>query len=70
MVPVVGLLVFFSYRQGIKDGRCIAENKEIKPIAELPKKKVKQNDDVKKYNILMDNINNYNGGPAGQREVK
>jgi len=70
MIPVVGALVFFSYRQGIKDGRALKEDKEIKPIVVLPKREAKQSEDVKRLNTVLDNINNYNGGPMGQREVR
>lgn len=70
MIPTVGMLVFFSYRQGIKDGRAIKEDKEIKPIVVLPKKGIKLSPEIRRFNTMIDNINNYNGGPSGQREVK
>ena len=32
-LPVfTGGLVFFSYRQGLKDGRCIKEGRAFKPV--------------------------------------
>lgn len=64
------LLVFFSYRQGIKDGRAIKEEKQLDPIAKIPAKKPKISEETKRLNAIMDNINNYNGSPLGQREVK
>lgn len=64
------LLVFFSYRQGLKDGRAVKDEKVLEPVIQLPKKKQEISPEVKKFNTLIDNINNYNGGPIGQREVK
>jgi hypothetical protein len=60
----MSLLVFFSYRQGLKDGRAVKEEKPLEPV------KPKINDEMKRMNTIIDNINNYNGGPSGQREVK
>ena len=72
MIPIVGLLVFFSYRQGIKDGRAIKEDKAIEPILEFPllNKKIEHSEETHRLNTILNNINNYNGGPVGQKEVK
>jgi hypothetical protein len=64
------LLVFFSYRQGLKDGRAVKEEMVLDPIIQMPKKKQEIPYEIKKFNTIMDNINNYNGGPVGQKEVK
>lgn len=66
----MSLLVFFSYRQGLKDGRAVKEEKPLEPVIQLPGDKPKINDEMKRMNTIIDNINNYNGGPSGQREVK
>lgn len=70
LIPIMSLLVFFSYRQGLKDGRAVKEEKPLEPVIQLPKDKLKLNDEMKRMNTIIDNINNYNGGPSGQREVK
>lgn len=70
MIPTMCGLVFFSYRQGIKDGRALKEEKKLEPVVSAPKEKPKLTDEMKKLNIVLDNINNYNGGPAGQKVVK
>jgi len=70
LIPIMCLLVFFSYRQGLKDGRCVKEEKQLDSVINLPRKKLEVSPEVKKLNTIMDNINNYNGSPAGQKEVK
>lgn len=70
MIPTMCGLVFFSYRQGIKDGRALKEEKKFEPVISMPKEKPKVTEEIKKFNAIMDNINTYNGGPAGQKVVK
>lgn len=70
LIPIMCLLVFFSYRQGLKDGRLVKEEKPLDPVISLPRKKLEVSPEVKKLNTIMDNINNYNGSPAGQKAVK
>lgn len=70
LIPIMSLLVFFSYRQGLKDGRAIREEKPLESVIQLPGEKPKLNYEIKRMNTIIDNINNYNGGPSGQREVK
>lgn len=36
---LVGLLVFVSYRQGLKDGKAVSENKPVTPLF-APQKKI------------------------------
>jgi hypothetical protein len=62
--------VFFSYRQGLKDGKRIENNEELKPILKPPKKAVKESDEERRAKILFDNVNNYDGTAKGQKEVK
>jgi len=70
LIPIMSILVFFSYRQGLKDGRAVKEEKKLEPVIQLSKKKQEIPDEIKKFNTIIDNINNYNGGPIGQKEVK
>ena len=69
MIPIVGSLVFFSYRQGIKDAKAMKEDKPLKPVVEKKTKKVEQDKEIKRMNTILENINNYNGSAVGQREV-
>lgn len=68
----MSLLVFFSYRQGLKDGRAVKEEKELPKVVPEIKifKKQKITEEVKRLNDILDNIDNYNGGPVGQKVVK
>ena len=69
MIPIVGSLVFFSYRQGIKDAKAMKEDKPLKPVVEKKAKKVEQDKEIKRMNTILENINNYNGSAVGQRDV-
>ena len=59
------LAVVFSYRIGVIDGENIAEqNISLEKYKEnLPEKK------MDKYDIILENIDSYNGSSAGQKEV-
>ena len=67
------IIALVAYRQGIKDGRAIKDNKpleEIKPKV-LPMFKVEKKDATEEYyNKVMTNLNNYNGSSEGQVDVK
>ena len=69
LFAIIGVL---AYRQGVKDGRAIKDNKpleEIKPKV-LPMFKVEKKDAVEDYyNKVMANLNNYNGSSEGQIDV-
>lgn len=69
MIPIVGLLVFFSYRQGIKDGRALKEEEPLKPVVEKKTKKAPQSKETKRLNAILENINNYTGSAVGQKDV-
>ena len=68
----ISLMVILAYRQGIKDGRAIKDNKpleEIKPKV-LPMFKVEKKDATEEYyNKVMTNLSNYNGSSEGQIDV-
>lgn len=69
LIPIVGLLVFFSYRQGIKDGRALREEEPLKPVVEKKAKKAPQSKETKRLNAILENINNYTGSAVGQKDV-
>lgn len=66
------LTVFFVYRQGLKDGKAVKEEKKLEPVIPELKlyKKQEVNKEIKKLNDILDNIDNYNGSPQGQKVVK
>ena len=70
---IFALLGVIAYRQGLKDGRAIKDNKpleEIKPKV-LPMFKVEKKDAAEEYyNKILTNLNNYNGSGEGQIDVK
>ena len=70
---IFALLGVIAYRQGLKDGRAIKDNKpleEIKPKV-LPMFKVEKKDATEEYyNKILTNLNNYNGSGEGQIDVK
>ena len=70
MLPIQTLIGLFIYRQGLKDSYSKEQKQELKPILNVPKPKPKLTEEQKKFNTLMDNINNYQGSSLGQREVK
>lgn len=72
LIPIMCLLVFFSYRQGLKDGRAVKEEKKLEPVMPELKlyKKQEINKEIKRFNDILDNIDNYNGSPQGQKVVK
>lgn len=70
---IFALLGVIAYRQGLKDGRAIKDNKpleEIKPRV-LPMFTVEKKDATEEYyNKILTNLNNYNGSGEGQIDVK
>jgi len=70
LIPINSILVFFSYRQGLKDGRAVKEEKKLEPVINLPSKKPEISRETKRLNTILDNINSYNGSPSGQKAVK
>ena len=64
---IVGAFVFFSYRQGLKDGMRKEKGEELAPVVRpRPKQANKQPD---KWDTILANINAYDGTPKGQKKV-
>lgn len=71
MIPVVALLVFFSYRQGLKDGKAIKNDLPLKPVIEKSSsKKIMQSKEMQRLNKILENVNNYQGSGVGQQDIK
>lgn len=64
--------VFFSYRQGIKDGTSLVKNGIVEPAqypAVFKKNAHKETDEERKSRIALENIENY-ATKTAQQEVK
>lgn len=70
--------IIFSYTLGLKNGQALTNKKELESIN--PVKRIKKEldnyqhekevkDEVDRVNIIMDNINSYDGTSNGQKEV-
>lgn len=70
MLPINALIVFFAYRQGLKDGKVVKEDKVFEPVVNIPKKKPELTEEQKRLSVLLENVNSYKGNAIGQREVK
>lgn len=58
------------YRKGIEHGKKFGSSAPSSPIISKPKKKeVKENDEIKRYNTILRNLETYDGTPKGQEEV-
>ena len=64
------LAVLFSYRKGISDGKRIDQGKPLPPVLPKIRKQAGENREERKLRTILDNIDRYNGGPIGQKEVK
>lgn len=65
-----GIVLLISYRMGIMDGRESRKNGEFKPIIPLKKKKHSSSKEQERTNAVLENIDNYNGTPEGQKEIR
>ncbi len=65
--------VFMAYRQGIKDGRKLSDNKPLEPVISVPNVPApmskEQKAEVNRINAIMQNVDAYDGSPKGQRKV-
>ena len=66
---IAPVLVFVSYRQGIRDRQKINKDEPLTPVIKLPKRKERASKDDLKYSQLLKNIDNYDGTANGQKEV-
>lgn len=66
------IAVFFSYRQGVKDGTSLVKNGAVEqargPVL-FKKSALKETDEERRNRIALENIENYATG-AAQKEVK
>lgn len=58
------------YRKGIEHGKKFGSASPSAPIISKQKKKAaKENDEIKRYNTILRNLETYDGTPKGQEEV-
>ena len=63
---IYGLMLLWAYRIGLKDGLGVKETGEV--VSMEPRQIAGKPPDARLDKIL-DNIDSYNGTPAGQKEV-
>ena len=73
---IFGLIIMASYTLGLRNGQKLAKKEEIimpdvNPVSivnkQIEKHEIKKEQDL--LNIMMDNIDNYDGTGAGQKEL-
>lgn len=65
-----GGVLLVTYRMGIMDGRRSGRGAESKPFISLKKKKHTATKEQERINAVLENIDNYNGTPEGQKEIR
>lgn len=66
----MSVMVFLSYRQGIKDGQAIKESKPLPKMIEQHTAPIETPKEIVRLNTIAQNIDNYNGTSLGQRGFK
>ena len=76
LCTIFGVFILISYTLGLRNGQRLSNNKEIKsPIVnpiEVVTKEIEKHEDNKKQEILdvmMSNIDNYDGTGLGQIDI-
>ena len=73
---IFGLIIMASYTLGLRNGQKLSKKEEItmpdvNPVSivnkQIEKHEIKKEQDL--LNIMMDNIDNYDGTGAGQKEL-
>lgn len=64
------ILVLIAYRQGIRDKQSIDNGIDIQPLPQIPKKRHNTSIEEIRDQVLLDNLNTYDGTDRGQREIK
>lgn len=64
------ILVLIAYRQGIRDKQSIDNGINIQPLPQVTKKHHKPGIEEIRDQVLLDNLNTYDGTDRGQREIK
>ena len=80
IVSIVAMvLIIVAFFMGVVIGQKLSKKEDIKlpevrkenlPFTKEHKAKVEQDKNITKLNQVLENINNYNGTPQGQKEVK
>lgn len=65
IIPIVAI---GAYRQGIKDGKAISQDKPLPPILK-PKVPAKLPKEDRCFDTILSNLDNYDGTSIGQKEV-
>lgn len=76
LCTIFGVFILLAYTLGLRNGQKVSNNEEIKipelnPVTVI-NKEIEKNEDRKKqeaYEIMMSNIDNYDGTGLGQKEI-
>ncbi|MGI6168814.1 MAG: hypothetical protein ACOYI4_03730 [Christensenellales bacterium] len=67
---IVAGAVLLAYRLGLKDGMRAIDGKEPDVAVRMPRKKPSIPEEIVRFGAILDNIENYNGTPTGQKKVR
>lgn len=76
LCTIFGVFILLAYTLGLRNGQKVSNNEEIKmpelnPVTVI-NKEIEKHEDKKKqeaYEIMMSNIDNYDGTGLGQKEI-
>ena len=69
-LAIMGLVNIACFVIGAKVGQAVQQGKDIEIKLPTARPTEKKTEEQKRYDILMENVDNYNGTPFGQKEVK
>lgn len=76
LCTIFGIFILTAYSMGLKNGQKLSKNEEIvlpniNPVKVIREEKEKHEAKKKQeaYEIMMSNIDNYDGTSTGQREI-
>lgn len=76
LCTIVGVFILVAYTLGLKNGQKISRNEDIQlpnvnPVTAISKE-IEKHEEKKKqeaYEVMMSNIDNYDGTGLGQKEI-
>lgn len=69
LIVLVPGMIFFAYRQGLKDGKVI-DKAPLPKIVSIPKPAQKPSKEEQKIMQILENVETYDGTSKGQKKVK
>ena len=65
-----GVLTFWAYRRGIRDGMRIRDGKAPEALVRRPAAKPRESRELRRLGAILANVDAYDGTSAGQKEVR